>query len=144
MRRPPVLSTHLWLGLASFIAVFPIIWVLSTSLKKKEDVYQTVRIELLPAQQRIEEEWYKGTADAVFQNLDILRMMNPEYVLILAGDHIYKMNYRAMIDFHRRVDAELTIGALDVPTAAASQSGQNGSSALPISAPRAKKTKSVS
>src|SRR5687768_3237960 len=53
-------------------------------------------VELLPAQQRIQEEWYKGTADAVFQNLDIIRMMNPEYVLVLAGDHIYKMDYGQM------------------------------------------------
>ncbi|MBL8541892.1 MAG: NTP transferase domain-containing protein, partial [Betaproteobacteria bacterium] len=50
-------------------------------------------VELMPAQQRIEELWYQGTADAVFQNIDILREFDPDYVLILAGDHIYKMDY---------------------------------------------------
>src|SRR6266542_3337591 len=50
-------------------------------------------VELLPAQQRVTVDWYKGTADAVYQNLDILRRYAPEYVLILAGDHIYKMDY---------------------------------------------------
>ena len=49
-------------------------------------------VEVLPASQRVDEEWYNGTADAVFQNLDIIRRQNPEYVLILGGDHIYKMD----------------------------------------------------
>ena len=52
-------------------------------------------VELLPAQQRIEPTWYQGTADAVYQNLDILRRHDPDYVLILAGDHVYKMDYGA-------------------------------------------------
>ena len=56
-------------------------------------------IDVLPAQQRVEDEWYQGTADAVFQNLDILRETNPEYVLILAGDHVYKMDYGELIAF---------------------------------------------
>ena len=72
-------------------------------------------VELLPAQQRIEEEWYKGTADAVFQNLDILRMMTPEYVLILAGDHIYKMDYGQMLADHVRNKADMTIACINVP-----------------------------
>ena len=54
-------------------------------------------IDLLPAQQRVDEEhWYRGTADAVYQNLDILRSYKPEYILVLAGDHIYKMDYSLM------------------------------------------------
>jgi glucose-1-phosphate adenylyltransferase len=72
-------------------------------------------IELLPAQQRIEAEWYKGTADAVFQNLDILRQMMPEYVLILAGDHIYKMDYGQMLADHVRSKADMTIACINVP-----------------------------
>ncbi len=72
-------------------------------------------VELLPAQQRVEEEWYKGTADAVFQNLDILRQMGPEYILILAGDHIYKMDYGRMLASHVRNKADMTVACLNVP-----------------------------
>jgi glucose-1-phosphate adenylyltransferase len=72
-------------------------------------------VELLPAQQRVEEEWYKGTADAVFQNLDILRNMGSEYVLILAGDHIYKMDYGQMLAAHVRNKADMTVACLNVP-----------------------------
>ena len=72
-------------------------------------------VELLPAQQRIQEEWYKGTADAVFQNLDILRNMDAEYVLILAGDHIYKMDYGQMLASHVRNKADMTVACLNVP-----------------------------
>jgi glucose-1-phosphate adenylyltransferase len=54
-------------------------------------------VELLPAQQRIDLSWYAGTADAIYQNLDIIRNHNPSYILILAGDHIYKMDYGPMI-----------------------------------------------
>ena len=57
-------------------------------------------VELLPAQQRVEPTWYQGTADAVYQNLDILRRHDPEYVLILAGDHVYKMDYGRMLADH--------------------------------------------
>ncbi len=71
-------------------------------------------VELLPAQQRIENSWYAGTADAVYQNLDILRMHDPEYVLLLAGDHIYKMDYGAMIARHVESGADMTIGCLEV------------------------------
>jgi glucose-1-phosphate adenylyltransferase len=83
-------------------------------------------VELLPAQQRIEEEWYKGTADAVFQNLDILRGMNPEYVLILAGDHIYKMDYGQMLADHVRNKADMTVACINVPVADASSFGVVG------------------
>ena len=71
-------------------------------------------IELLPAQQRIETSWYAGTADAVYQNIDIIRQHNPEYVLILAGDHIYKMDYGQMIAYHVESGADMTVGCLEV------------------------------
>ncbi len=72
-------------------------------------------IELLPAQQWFTEEWYSGTADAVYQNLDIIRSHSPEYVLILAGDHIYKMDYGTMIATHFEQQADMTVGCLEVP-----------------------------
>ena len=71
-------------------------------------------IELLPAQQRLQPAWYEGTADAVFQNLDILRRYDPKYVLVLAGDHVYKMNYGKMIRDHVLHDADMTIGCIEV------------------------------
>ena len=71
-------------------------------------------IELLPAQQRIESSWYEGTADAVYQNLDILRSHNPDYVLILAGDHVYKMDYGTMIAEHVESGADMTVGCITV------------------------------
>ena len=72
-------------------------------------------IELLPAQQRIETSWYTGTADAVYQNLDIIRNHDPSYVLILAGDHIYKMDYGAMIVRHVDSGADVTVACVEVP-----------------------------
>ena len=80
-------------------------------------------IELLPAQQRQGESWYKGTADAVFQNLDIIRDYGPEFILILAGDHIYKMDYGKMIAQHVRLQADMTVACLDVPLADATAFG---------------------
>jgi glucose-1-phosphate adenylyltransferase len=71
-------------------------------------------VEILPAQQRIESSWYAGTADAVYQNLDIIRSHAPEYVLILAGDHIYKMDYGPMIAQHVEDGADMTVGCLEV------------------------------
>ncbi len=71
-------------------------------------------IELLPAQQRIETSWYAGTADAVYQNIDIIRQHAPEYVLVLAGDHIYKMDYGQMIAYHVESGADMTVGCLEV------------------------------
>lgn len=71
-------------------------------------------VELLPAQQRIESHWYAGTADAVYQNLDIIRNHNPEYVLVLAGDHIYKMDYGALVAHHVETGADMTVGCLEV------------------------------
>jgi glucose-1-phosphate adenylyltransferase len=80
-------------------------------------------VELLPAQQRIGASWYAGTADAVYQNLDILRSHDPRYVLILAGDHIYKMDYGPMIAFHVGRDADMTVGCINVPLARAGSFG---------------------
>ena len=76
-------------------------------------------VELLPAQQRIQSSWYAGTADAIYQNLDIIRTHNPEYVLILAGDHIYKMDYGPMIAQHVENAADMTVACLEVDLEAA-------------------------
>jgi len=72
-------------------------------------------VELLPAQQRVDKEWYKGTADALYQNLDILRRHTPKYVLILGGDHIYSMDYSKMLLDHEQTGADVTIGCIEVP-----------------------------
>ncbi|HXP97814.1 MAG TPA: glucose-1-phosphate adenylyltransferase [Telmatospirillum sp.] len=81
-------------------------------------------IEVWPAQQRGEEEhWYQGTADAVFQNLDIIRNHAPDYVLILAGDHVYKMDYGKMLSHHIASGAAVTVGCIEVPIAKASEFG---------------------
>jgi glucose-1-phosphate adenylyltransferase len=72
-------------------------------------------VELLPAQQRIDLSWYAGTADAIYQNLDIIRNHNPSYILILAGDHIYKMDYGPMIAAHVERGADATVGCIEVP-----------------------------
>jgi len=72
-------------------------------------------VDLLPAQQRHgEDSWYKGTADAIYQNIDILRTRKPKHILVLAGDHIYKMDYGAMLADHIEKNADLTIGCLEV------------------------------
>lgn len=84
-------------------------------------------IDLLPAQQRVDEhQWYKGTADAVFQNLDILRTSSPDFVVILAGDHVYKMDYGKLLAFHVENNADMTVACLDVPIAEASAFGVMG------------------
>jgi glucose-1-phosphate adenylyltransferase len=80
-------------------------------------------VELMPAQQRIQESWYAGTADAVYQNLDILRTHDPKYVLILAGDHIYKMDYGPMLAHHADHNADMTVGCIEVPLEEASAFG---------------------
>jgi len=69
-------------------------------------------IEAIPAQQRIDEHWYQGTADAFFQNIYTIQQERPDLILILSGDHIYKMDYRKMIDFHVEKEADLTVGAI--------------------------------
>jgi len=72
-------------------------------------------IDVVPPQQRIDEQWYQGTADAVYQNIYTLEQERPEHVVILAGDHIYKMDYSKMVAFHAQTGADLTIAALRVP-----------------------------
>ncbi len=80
-------------------------------------------IDVLPAQQRIEEMWYRGTADAVLQNLDIVRESDPDFVLILAGDHVYKMDYGKLLAFHVEKHADMTVACIEVPLADASGFG---------------------
>lgn len=72
-------------------------------------------IELLPAQQRTGEGWYLGTADAVYQNADIIHQHAPQFLLVLGGDHIYKMDYGTMVGFHVQRDADVTVGCMPVP-----------------------------
>src|ERR1043166_8866285 len=72
-------------------------------------------IELLPPQQRITADWYKGTADAVYQNLDLLRRNPPTHVLVLAGDHVYKMDYGRMLAEHVARGADMSVGCVEVP-----------------------------
>ena len=84
-------------------------------------------IQLLPAQQQIDEnQWYQGTADAVFQNLNFLRRYHPEHVLIVAGDHIYKMDYGRMLANHVKQRADLSVACIDVPLAEAREFGVMG------------------
>ena len=80
-------------------------------------------IDVLPAQQRIDEHWYQGTADAIYQNLYSIQAENPEQVLILAGDHVYKMDYKLMLDVHRETKADLTIGVVPAPVEEAGDLG---------------------
>jgi glucose-1-phosphate adenylyltransferase len=81
-------------------------------------------VDLLPAQQRVDEtSWYQGTADAVFQNIDILRSYHPKYIVVLAGDHIYKMNYALMLADHVERGARCTVGCIEVPRVEATAFG---------------------
>ncbi len=73
-------------------------------------------VELWPAQQRVDEtSWYAGTADSIYQNMDLISSHDPQYVLILAGDHIYKMDYGAMLATHVETEADITVGCIQVP-----------------------------
>jgi glucose-1-phosphate adenylyltransferase len=72
-------------------------------------------IEIIPAQQQLGEEWYRGTADALYQNLSIMKLHHPRLVLVLAGDHIYKMDYGPMLAFHVENKADITVGVVEVP-----------------------------
>ncbi len=87
-------------------------------------VSQREFIEILPASQRVSDDWYLGTADAVFQNLDIIRTHQPRFVLILAGDHVYKMDYGAFLAFHVENKADMTVSCVEIPLAEAA--GQFG------------------
>jgi glucose-1-phosphate adenylyltransferase len=80
--------------------------------------------DILPASQRVSEtQWYAGTADAVFQNIDIIKDYRPEHIVILAGDHVYKMDYELMLQQHEDNNADVTVACLEVPKAEASGFG---------------------
>ncbi|MGB7325243.1 MAG: glucose-1-phosphate adenylyltransferase [Rubripirellula sp.] len=80
-------------------------------------------IDVVPPQQRFADNWYTGTADAVYQNIYAIEREQPRDVVILGGDHIYKMNYKPMLEFHRKMDEDITIGALPVTRAEAKEFG---------------------
>ncbi len=80
-------------------------------------------VEVLPASQRYSKQWYAGTADAVYQNLDIIRMHRPSHVLVLAGDHIYKMDYGPMLAYHVEKGADMTVACIETPVAEATAFG---------------------
>jgi glucose-1-phosphate adenylyltransferase len=80
-------------------------------------------IEVIPPMKRVHEDWYQGTADAVFQNFQSIEAEAPSQTLILSGDHIYKMNYRDMLDWHRQHQADITLATLRVPPAEAGRFG---------------------
>ena len=78
---------------------------------------------LPPYEKSTSSEWYTGTANAIYQNLDYMELYNPDYVLILSGDHIYKMDYEIMLDYHKASNADVTIAAMPVPMEEASRFG---------------------
>ena len=80
-------------------------------------------VDIVPAQQQTGEGWYSGTANAVFQNLDLVREAHPEHVVVLAGDHVYKMDYSAMLAEHVANGAELSVACLEVPIQDATEFG---------------------
>ena len=81
-------------------------------------------IQILPPYQRVgDSEWYLGTANSIYQNIDYIDQYNPEYVLVLSGDHIYKMDYSLMIKYHKEKNADCTISVIDVPLKEASRFG---------------------
>ncbi len=89
--------------------------ILSPALDEYIDVY--------PPQQRFADAWYQGTADAIYQNLFTIEEVNPDFILVLAGDHIYKMDYREIIEYHLTKKADLTIATIPTPLAEGSQFG---------------------
>lgn len=78
---------------------------------------------LPPYQDKKRADWYRGTANAIYQNLNFIDRYDPDYVLILSGDHIYKMNYAKMLEFHKEKGADCTIAVIDVPLSEASRFG---------------------
>ncbi len=78
---------------------------------------------LPPYQGKTGSDWYKGTANAIYQNINFIKRYSPDYVLILSGDHIYKMNYSKMLEFHKQKQADITIAVIDVPLEEASRFG---------------------
>lgn len=83
-------------------------------------------IDVLPASQRTGNNWYSGTADAIYQNIDILRHQGSKYVLVLSGDHVYKMDYGLMIAEHEKTGADMTVACIEVPLQDASDFGVMG------------------
>jgi len=104
--QPPRLNTHIGIGIP---------WGLDRNIGGV-----TV---LPPYEKSTNSEWYTGTANAIYQNLEYMESYNPEYVLILSGDHIYKMDYEVMLDFHKANNAEVTIAVMPVPMEEASRFG---------------------
>src|SRR5438132_5626472 len=80
-------------------------------------------VEILPPQKRVGEQWYQGTADAVYQNLYSLMRENPRYLIILSGDHVYKMDYARMLRFHQEQQANVTLATIEVPAEQSSRFG---------------------
>src|SRR3989338_6601594 len=80
-------------------------------------------IDVIPAQQRTGAHWYRGTADAIFQNIYAINEARPDQVLVLAGDHVYKMNYGDMAEFHQAQRAEITVGVVEVDRESAKDFG---------------------
>src|SRR6185369_14067534 len=80
-------------------------------------------IEILPPQKRVGEQWYQGTADAVYQNLYSILQENPQHLIVLAGDHVYKMDYSRMLRFHQERRAAVTLAAIEVPISEARRFG---------------------
>ena len=104
--QPLVLNTHIGIGIP---------WDLDRN---------NGGVTVLPPYERSDNsEWYTGTANAIYQNLKFMENYNPEYVLILSGDHIYKMDYEAMLEFHKQNNADITIAAYPVPLEEASRFG---------------------
>src|SRR5262249_1961822 len=80
-------------------------------------------VEILPPQKRVGEHWYQGTADAVYQNLYSIMRENPRYLVVLSGDHVYKMDYSRMLRAHQERGAAVTLAAIEIPRADASRFG---------------------
>src|SRR5262245_24184181 len=80
-------------------------------------------IEILPPQKRVSEHWYQGTADAVYQNLYSIEREDPKHLIVLSGDHVYKMDYGKMLRFHQERRAAVTLAAIEIPVAESSRFG---------------------
>ncbi len=114
LRRIYVLSQYKSLSLNRHIQIG---WLPFFSAPLGEFIYS------IPAQQRVGDSWYEGTADAVFQNIYTLQKDMPQYTLILSGDHVYQMDYREMIRYHEEKGADLTVGGIIMPVETADQFG---------------------
>jgi len=115
---------------SGFRAIYVLTQYKSISLNRHLDVAWNIFprelgefITSIPPQLRATQDWYQGTADAIFQNIYTLQRHRPEYVLILAGDHVYKMNYAKMVNYHIEKQADLTVSCITVPIADARRFG---------------------